>query len=376
MIKSRLISHVGVSYDVSTPQKELEKALAAIDAGADIIADASVGKNAYDTIKILCENISVPIYASPGYILATGDGNASIPENCTKKDILFCIENVLKLGVSGITIHATFNNRLMLEMEKNERVFPFTSRMGGYILEYMKNTQNENPFYLYIDEIIDLCYKYSVSVSFGLALRSPSVTNDYGIDELFKKEILETKKLIEKCIDKNVDYSIECGGHIAISRMIDWVNFVKDNCYNAKMKVLVVPTDRSMGHDCVSGAIAAAYMCQLGVEMICVITRAEHISLPLFEDIVESVIYFRIALDSICLNMKEERIIAKARSQGGCHLPEIFPSLIDKIGAKREVSLRVADKNIITEDIDVGKHENCTMCGISCPLKKYVNLRG
>lgn len=376
MIKSKLISHVGVSYNVSTPKLELQKALAALNAGADIIADASVGEKAYETLELLCENISAPVYASPGYILATEDGAASIPIDCNKEEVLSCIEKVLKLGVSGITIHATFNNELLDEMESSGRVFTFTSRMGGYILEYMRETKNDNPFYLYIDAIIELCHDYSVSLSFGLALRSPSITNNYGLDELFKKEILATKKMIEKCIDKGVDYSIECGGHISISHMDEWVKYVKDNCYNAKMKVLVVPTDRGMGHDCVSGAIAASHMCQLGVEMICAITRAEHISLPLYKDIVESVVYFRIAIDSICINMKDERKVAKARSQGGCHLPEIFPSLIDEVGAKKEVNLRITDKNIFTEDIDLKKHEECSMCGISCPLKKYTNVRG
>lgn len=369
MVRTKLVTHVGVTYENSTPLQELEKAKIAVQAGTDIIADASIGKNALKTIELLCTELQVPVTASPGYYLATGNGNASIDKDCTKEDILNCIEKIINAGVSAITVHATFNKALIEQMKRKNRTFAFTSRMGGYILEYINTTANENPFYLYIDDIINICARKNIKLSFGLALRSPTVTNSDGFDDLFKAEILATKPLIKKCIDKGVDCLLECGGHISINKMPEWVSFVKKNCFGVKMRVLVVPTDRAMGHDCVSGAIAAAFMAFYGVDYICTVTRAEHISMPLLEDIKESVIYFRIALDSINLNLKEERDVALSRAKGGCHLPDIFNHLIDNDGAKEEVKKRVVNYGLENDFVD--SNEECTMCGDSCPLKKF-----
>lgn len=368
---SKLVTHVGVSYDVSSPSEELEKAKKALKLGSSIVADASLGINAKDTIRLLCSKLKCPVTASPGYYIATGNGGAAIPTDLDKNELLLKIEEIINLGVSMITVHATLCRELMDDLDNCQRKFAFTSRMGGYILEYMRETGHENPFNEFFDDIIELCVEKNIGISLGLALRSPTICNEAGLDDLYRKEILMSKVFVEKCLQNNIDCCLECGGHIPIHKYDEWFNFVKSNLYNVPMRVMITPTDRGMGHDCVSGAIAAAYLAQLGVEMIVPITRAEHISLPQKEDIWEATIYYRLALDCINLNMKKEEQVALGRAQGGCHLPAIFPALVDPSGARIEVNKRIVKNSNFSEDINVNLLSECTMCGPSCPLKKH-----
>lgn len=366
--RSMLVTHVGVTYDFSTPEEELEKAKAAVAVGTDIIADASLGLRCRETIKLLCDNLDVPVTALPGYVIASQYGQSELDINISKEDILHVTEEVLNYGVKGITVHASFKKKHLKMLSETTRIFPFTSRMGNYIKKYMNDTGHENPFYDCFPEIVKLAKKYDASISLGLALRSPSITNDYGFDELYKAEIIESAELVKMCNDNGVSVTLESGGHIAISKMEDWYKYVKETCYDVPLRVLTIGTDRGMGHDNVAGAITAGFLSRLGVELICTITRAEHISQPTLKDIVESVINFRIALNIINPDMVLEQAVAKSRVKGGCHLPGVVKNVIDPEGAYAAFVER--SNLVITEGDkkDFGLDE-CTMCGLSCPLK-------
>ncbi len=357
-----LVTHVGVTYAVSTPEDELKKALVAVENGVDIISDASLGEKSRKTLKLLCDNIKVPVTALPGYYLATDKNQNFINPTLSRSQILEVTEELLSYGIKGFTTHSSFRREHMHLLNQTDRVFSFTSRMGNYIREYMGKTGKENPFYEYFPDIIKLAKKYNSIISLGVVLRSPSVANNGGFDELFKQEILASKELIQMCHDQNVDVLLEAGGHIALDKMQEWYDFIKVNCDNVPIRALTVSTDRGMGHDNVSGAIAAAFMARIGVEVICITTRSEHISQPSLEDIRESVVNFKIALASAKVNYDLEHKVANARARGGCHLPEVLENIIDPEGARKVIAERFEYR----EESDL---ENCTMCGLSCPLK-------
>ena len=149
--------------------------------------------------------------------------------------------------------------------------------------------------------------------------------------------------------------------------MKDWISFTKENCFGVPMRVLTIATDRGMGHDNVTGAITAAYLAQMGIELICTITRAEHIGQPTLQDIVESVVNYKIALNIVKPNMDMEKAVAIARAQGGCHLSTVFENIIDREGAYRELRLR-NNNGLVDTQFDDGRIKKCTMCGDSCPL--------
>ena len=303
----KLLTHVGVTYDTSSPEKELEKAIAAVECGSDIIADVSLGGKWKETLMLLIKNISVPITSLPGYILATQNGDAKLNNDLSHSEILDITEEVLSYGVSGFTIHSAFKKKHIDMIKNSNRVFPFTSRMGNYIKKYINSTGKENPFYECFTDIVKLAKKYDATISLGTALRSPSIVNNGGFDNLFKSEISEMSELVKICNDYNVSVMIEGVGHIQINKMKEWYDFSKEACLNAPLRALPMPTDRALGHDNVAGAIAAAFLANMGVEVICTMTRAEHIAHPTLEDIKESVTNFKIALTCINPDLKAEK---------------------------------------------------------------------
>jgi Thiamine biosynthesis protein ThiC len=362
-----LLTHVGVTYGISTPKNELEKAVAAVKCGANIIADASLGPNCLKTEKLLCQNLDVPVTALPGYVLATRDGENELNENISTSEILETTEEMLSNGIKGITVHSVFSQKHLFMLENSNRTFPFTSRMGHYIRKYMQKTGKENPFYTCFPEIVALAKKYNAAISIGLALRSPSITNDGGLDNLFKEEIVDAAELVKLCYDNDVSTTLEAGGHITIDKINEWYNYIKKNCYEVPLRILSVVTDRGMGHDNVTGAITAAFLAKMGVEIICTTSRAEHISLPTLEDICESVIHFKIALAAANPEMGKESKVAKARAKGGCHLPEVIQNVIDPEGAYKAFVDR--SRKGLGEDMTASDLQECTMCGTSCPLR-------
>ena len=361
----KLLTHVGVTYNISSPNIELQKALTAVKYGADIIADASLGLNCLITTKLLCSNINVPVTCLPGYVLATKNGDNELNPNLSKNEIIETTEELFSYGVKGITVHATLSQRHIEMLNNSSRVFPFTSRMGHYVRKYIELTGKENPFYIYFDDIVKLTKKYNASLSLGIALRSPTIANDGGFDNLIISEIEDTGSLVKHCMDNNVNVTVEAGGHISIDRIPEWFDFTKAKCYNAPLRVLTLASDRGMGHDNVTGAITATYLARQGVEVICIVTRAEHISQPTIDDIRESVIHYKIALASAIPDYEKEKSVAVARAVGGCHLPEVIRNVIDPEEAKKAYFERV---KLNLNEIQIDDFKGCTMCGESCPL--------
>lgn len=361
-----LLVHVGTTYSISSPEKEVAKALLAQEYGADIISDASVGNQSKQTIKELCNNLNIPVTCLPGYIIATEKNNCTLNTDLTYSEILETTEELLQFGVSGITIHPAFLSNHIESLDKSKRVFPFTSRMGGYTYDYMKQTKKENPFYVCFDDIIKLVKKYNAVLSIGLATRSPSIVNDGGFDALYKSEIDVASELIRKCNENNVTTTLEAGGHFRLEKLFELDTYIKSKCYNVPLRVLSVLTDRGMGHDNVTGAITAAFLCKTNAKIICVVTRAEHIGHPTIEDIIEGIINFKIALSCVYPDEELEYKVARSRATGGCHLKGVIDNVIDPKGAF-EYCVKHISHGEDTKEIDLS---TCTMCGDSCPLRK------
>ena len=144
--KPKLLTHVGVTYDISTPDEELIKATVAISNGADVIADASLGEKSLKTLTLLCHNLECPVTCLPGYILATQYGGNELPHNLSKNELLETTEEIFSIGAKGITIHPMIDRKLISKLNKSNRVFPFTSRMGNYIRKYLPYNVDK-PFY-------------------------------------------------------------------------------------------------------------------------------------------------------------------------------------------------------------------------------------
>ena len=64
-----------------------------------------------------------------------------------------------------MTIHAGINRRAVEAFMREGRRMNIVSRGGSLLFAWMKMTGNENPFFEYYDEVLDILRRYDVTIS-------------------------------------------------------------------------------------------------------------------------------------------------------------------------------------------------------------------
>lgn len=293
---TRVIVNIGVTPGFSKVSQEIEKATAALKAGAHVVADHTITspKEISVFLKMLVELGDVTVSTVPYYataVKALKEKGAIV--NLSHHDLLAVIEDQCRIGVDIMTIHASLNQEILNKMQDSKRIIKMTSRAGTWIAGYMTAQQRENPQYEYFDEILAILKKYNVTLSLGPSLRTGSIADP--IDELIDLEIMVQSQLVERAIDLGVQVIVEYGGHICLDKIAEFMRSVKTRCFNVPLRPLILASDVAVGWDHISAAIAGAIAASNGADVLTTITRAEHLGLPRIEDIVEGVIAARIS---------------------------------------------------------------------------------
>jgi hydroxymethylpyrimidine synthase len=84
------------------------------------------------------------------------------------------------------------------------------SRGGAILASWMAFHKKENPFFEHFDKILEICYKYDVTLSLGDSLRPGSIID--ATDELQIKELTLLGKLARRARKNNVQVMIEGPG--------------------------------------------------------------------------------------------------------------------------------------------------------------------
>ena len=95
-------------------------------------------------------------------------------------------------GVDFMTIHCGIkpkHRRNVLKAMK--RKMNIVSRGGSLIFAWMEATGNENPFFEYYDEILDICNEYDVTLSLGDACRPGCLADASDISQIEELVTLE-----------------------------------------------------------------------------------------------------------------------------------------------------------------------------------------
>src|SRR5205823_2207791 len=95
---------------------------------------------------------------------------------------------------------------------------------------------------------------------------------------------------------QDVQVMIEGPGHIPMHLIEENVRKEKDICHEAPFYTLgPLVTDIAPGYDHITSAIGAAMIGWYGADMLCYVTRKEHLGLPNAEEVREGVIAYKIA---------------------------------------------------------------------------------
>jgi phosphomethylpyrimidine synthase len=168
------------------------------------------------------------------------------------------------------------------------------SRGGSIIFAWMMLTGNENPFFEYYDEILDICREYDVTLSLGDACRPGSIEDAGDVSQI--EELVTLGELTMRAWEKDVQVMIEGPGHMPLNQIKANMEIEKTVCKGAPFYVLgPLVTDVAPGYDHITSAIGGAIAATYGASFLCYVTPAEHLRLPTVEDVREGIIAAKIA---------------------------------------------------------------------------------
>src|ERR1051326_4055401 len=285
----KINANIGNSAVTSDVDGELDKLHHAVHYGADTVMDLSTGGNIDAIRRAIVDASPVPIGTVPIYQAVTEVGKV---EDLTADDLLDMVEHQARQGVDYMTIHAgVLREHVPLALG---RVTGIVSRGGSLHAYWMSAHQAQNPFYTHFDRVLEIARRYDVTLSLGDGLRPGSVADANDRAQFAELDVLG--ELTKKAWAADVQVMIEGPGHIPMHLIEVNVRKEKEICQEAPFYTLgPLVTDIAPGYDHITSAIGAAMIGWDGADMLCYVTRKEHLGLPNAEEVREGVIAHKIA---------------------------------------------------------------------------------
>src|SRR5947209_14083215 len=285
----KINANIGSSAVAANLDEELAKLHNAVHYGADTVMDLSTGGDIDAIREAIIAASPVPVGTVPIYQAVEA---ARTVEALTADDLLDMIEHQAKQGVDYVTVHCgILREHVPLALG---RVTGIVSRGGSLLAYWMSAHQQQNPLYTHYDRILEIARTYDVTLSLGDGLRPGSIADATDKAQLAELQVLG--ELTERAWARDVQVMIEGPGHIPMHQIEVNVRLEKELCHEAPFYTLgPLVTDVAPGYDHITSAIGAAMIGWFGADMLCYVTRKEHLGLPNAEEVREGVIAYRIA---------------------------------------------------------------------------------
>lgn len=292
MLKTKINVNLGISRDCKDYDIEMKKVMRAVDLGAEAIMDLSSHGNTQPFRQKLCTECpamigTVPIYDSViHYQRDLG--------TLTAQDFIDVIRLHAQDGVDFVTLHCGITRKTIDQIKNGGRKMNIVSRGGSLVFAWMSMTGNENPFYEYYDEIVEICREYDVTISLGDACR-PGCLAD-ATDGCQIEELIMLGELTERAWKRDVQVMVEGPGHVPMDQIAANMKIQETICKGAPFYVLgPLVTDIAPGYDHITAAIGGAIAAWNGAAFLCYVTPAEHLALPNVDDVHQGIIASKIA---------------------------------------------------------------------------------
>ena len=209
MLRTKINVNLGVSRDCKDYDIEMQKV------GAEAIMDLSSHGNTQPFRQKLTSECpamigTVPVYDSVIHYqrdLAT----------LTAQDFIDVVRLHAEDGVDFVTLHCGITRKTIEQIKKHKRKMNIVSRGGSLVFAWMTMTGNENPFYEYFDQILDICEEYDVTVSLGDACRPGCLADATDVCQI--EELVRLGELTKRAWDHNVQVMVEGPGHVPLNQI-------------------------------------------------------------------------------------------------------------------------------------------------------------
>ena len=337
MLKTKINVNLGISKDCKDYDVEMEKVMSAVKMGGEAIMDLSSHGNTQPFRKKLTSECpamigTVPVYDSVIHYQRDLD-------TLTAKDFIDVVRLHAQDGVDFVTLHCGITRKTIEQIRKHKRKMNIVSRGGSLVFAWMCMTGEENPFYEYYDEILDICREYDVTVSLGDACRPGCLADATDVCQI--EELVRLGELTKRAWEKDVQVMVEGPGHVPMDQIAANMKVQQTICMGAPFYVLgPLVTDIAPGY----------------------VTPAEHLALPNLDDVKQGIIASKIAAHAADI----------AKGVRGAR------DIDDKMGDARRVldwdaqwecALDPETAKAIRADRAPEHEDTCSMCGKFCAVR-------
>ena len=358
-LSTKVNVNLGISGDKADAAEEWKKVKIAEDFGADAIMDLSNSGKTRQFRQQLIEETplmvgTVPMYDAIGYM-------EKPLVKLTKDDLFEVVRAHAEDGVDFMTIHCGINKSVTKTFKETGRLMNIVSRGGSLLFGWMEVTGNENPFYEFYDELLEICHEYDVTISLGDSCR-PGCLYDSN-DATETAEMIELGKLCKRAWAAGVQVMVEGPGHMALDEIAANMKLQKRLCHNAPFYVLgPLVTDIGVGYDHITAAIGGAISASSGADFLCYVTPAEHLCLPNAQDVLDGLMATKIAAHAadIAKKVPHARDMDDKMGQARRKLDwdAMWKCALDPVTGKKRY-----------EESPAATEGTCTMCGKMCAVR-------
>lgn len=358
-LSTKVNVNLGISSDKADAAEEWKKVKIAEDYGADAIMDLSnSGKTRQFRQQLIDETPlmvgTVPMYDAIGYM-------EKPLVKLTKDDLLEVVRAHAEDGVDFMTIHCGINKSVIKTFKETGRLMNIVSRGGSLLFGWMEVTGNENPFYEFYDEVLEICHEYDVTISLGDSCR-PGCLYDSN-DATETAEMIELGKLCKRAWAAGVQVMVEGPGHMALDEIAANMKLQKRLCHNAPFYVLgPLVTDIGVGYDHITAAIGGAISASSGADFLCYVTPAEHLCLPNAQDVLDGLMATKIAAHAADIAKKvphaRDMDDKMGRARRKLDWDAMWKCALDPVTGKKRY-----------EESPAATEGTCTMCGKMCAVR-------
>ncbi len=359
MLRTKINVNLGVSRDCKDYNIEMQKVMEAVNLGAEAIMDLS---SHGDTEPFRCKLTNecpamigtVPVYDA--VIHYQRDLNT-----LTARDLIDVVRLHAENGVDFVTLHCGITRKTIDQIRRHKRKMNIVSRGGSLIFAWMCMTGEENPFYEYFDEILEICREYDVTIALGDACRPGCLADATDVCQM--EELVRLGELTKRAWEKDVQVMIEGPGHVPMDQIEANMKVQQTICMGAPFYVLgPLVTDIAPGYDHITSAIGGAMAAMSGAAFLCYVTPAEHLALPNVEDVKQGIMASRIAAHAADI------------AKGIPHARDIDDQMADarrKLDweAQWECAMDPETAKAIRADRSPENDDTCSMCGKFCAVR-------
>lgn len=355
LLTTKVNVNLGTSQNLDSPEIEVEKALAAVEAGADTVMDLSTGGDLDLVRRKVLDAVRVPVGTVPIY-------QAAVKKELTSQGMFNSLERHAKDGVDFVTVHVGVNKNSLERLRQDPRVMGVVSRGGSLTMKYIAETGEDNPYYSEYDYLLEMAKEHELTLSLGDGLR-PGCIEDAS-DRAKFMEFITLGELVKRARAAGVQAMVEGPGHVPADEVQTSVKAMKHLCDGAPLYLLgPLVTDIAPGYDHITAAMGGVIAGMAGADFLCATTPSEHLDLPTKEDVIEGTYVTRVAAHAADLTRPgvTERArardleMAKARAEldwEGQFKAAINPARARQIRHRRGVET-----------------DTCTMCSELCAIR-------